>query len=225
MELEFILHLTVWWCDVSKKKPSAVLVSRVKINCILHLNVNEGLWRPLQAEENLFIIVAFIHTDKKCSSVVANIPKIIFATPRCLKMTQIVLFELFVLLKLPCLVILLLTTSRKIDHAIWKSPKLYHLNFSTLAFSTIFCPIKVDTAWPQVVKLTFLRIFVFSKCIRRKMRLFLWFSNPVYTLGQEPQFRPLIFMVLKQKKINGWFARIETIELPYKKQNKSCWGC
>ena len=48
-----------------KKKPSAVLVSRVKINCILHLNVNEGLWRPLQAEENLFIIVAFIHTDKK----------------------------------------------------------------------------------------------------------------------------------------------------------------
>ena len=100
------------------KKTSAVLVSRVKINCILHLNVNEGLWRPLQAEENLFIIVAFIHTDKKCSSVVANIPKIIFATPRCLKMTQIVLvFELFVLLKLPCLVILLLTTSRKIDHA------------------------------------------------------------------------------------------------------------
>ena len=64
MELEFILHLTVWWCDVSKKT-SAVLVSRVKINCILHLNVNEALWRPLQAEENLFIIVAFIHTDKK----------------------------------------------------------------------------------------------------------------------------------------------------------------
>ena len=38
-------------------------------------------------------------------------------------------------------------------HSVWKSPKMSHLNFSILAFSTIFCPIKTDlsgnSVWPQ----------------------------------------------------------------------------
>ena len=29
-------------------------------------------------------------------------------------------------------------------HSAWKSPKMSHLSFSILAFSTIFCPIKID---------------------------------------------------------------------------------
>ena len=40
-----------------------------------------------------------------------------------------------------------------IPHSVWKLPKMSHLNFSILAFSTIFCSIKSDmsgnTAWPQ----------------------------------------------------------------------------
>ena len=40
-------------------------------------------------------------------------------------------------------------------HIVWKSPKMYHLKFfSILAFSTNFCPIKIDlsgnTVWLQV---------------------------------------------------------------------------
>ena len=38
-------------------------------------------------------------------------------------------------------------------HSVWKSPKMSHLNFWILAFSTNFCPIKIDlsgkTVWPQ----------------------------------------------------------------------------
>ena len=38
-------------------------------------------------------------------------------------------------------------------HNVWKSPKMSHLNFWILAFSTNFCPIKIDlsgnTVWPQ----------------------------------------------------------------------------
>ena len=40
-------------------------------------------------------------------------------------------------------------------HSVWKSPKMSHLNFSILAFSTNFCPIKTDlsgnSVWPQAL--------------------------------------------------------------------------
>ena len=40
-----------------------------------------------------------------------------------------------------------------IGHIVWKSPKMSHLNFWTLAFFANFCPIKTDlsgnTVWPQ----------------------------------------------------------------------------
>ena len=54
-------------------------------------------------------------------------------------------------------------------HSVWKSPKMSHLNFSILAFSTNFCPIKTDlsgnTVWPQtsdfqkLAKMTIFGIF------------------------------------------------------------------
>ena len=54
-------------------------------------------------------------------------------------------------------------------HSVWKSHKKSHLNFSILAFSTKFCPIKTDlsgnTVWPQasgfqkLAKLTIFGIF------------------------------------------------------------------
>ena len=38
-------------------------------------------------------------------------------------------------------------------HIVWKSPKMSHLNFGILAFSTNFCPFKTDlssnSVWPQ----------------------------------------------------------------------------
>ena len=50
-------------------------------------------------------------------------------------------------------------------HVVWKSLKMSHLNFLILAFSTNFCPIKIElsgnTVWPQALdfqkfaKLTF----------------------------------------------------------------------
>ena len=88
---------------------------------------------------------------------------------------------------------------RMILHSVWKSPKMSHLNFSILAFSINFCPIKSglsgNTVWmvasvsQKLVKLDhfchFWWIFVHSKCKRSSlrsqcwMRLFGWFSNTV----------------------------------------------
>ena len=85
-------------------------------------------------------------------------------------------------------------------HIVWKLLKISHLNFSILAFSTIFCPIKTDlsgnTVGPQasvfqtLAKLDhfwhFQLTFVHSKykhsSLRSQcwMRLFLWFSNTVH---------------------------------------------
>ena len=47
-----------------------------------------------------------------------------------------------------------LRVSKKYNlHSVWKSPKMSHLNFPILAFSTNFSPIKTDlsgnTVWPQ----------------------------------------------------------------------------
>ena len=95
------------------------------------------------------------------------------------------------------------THSRR-AHIVWKLLKMSHLNFSILAFSTNFWPIKIDlsgnTVWPQASgfqKLTkidhvwpFWLTFVHSKCKRSSlrsyywMRLFLWFSNTVHTLKE-----------------------------------------
>ena len=40
-----------------------------------------------------------------------------------------------------------------LQHSVWKPPKMSHLSFSSLAFSTNFCPFKTDmsgnTVWPQ----------------------------------------------------------------------------
>ena len=40
-----------------------------------------------------------------------------------------------------------------LPHRVWKSPNMSHLSFSILAFSTNFCPTKIDlsgnTVWPQ----------------------------------------------------------------------------
>ena len=85
---------------------------------------------------------------------------------------------------------------------VWKSPKISHLSFSILAFSTNICPIKIDlsgtTVWPQVsslkkvVKIDYFWLFwwtfVHSKCKRSSlrsqcwMRPFRWFSNTVIIL-------------------------------------------
>ena len=55
-------------------------------------------------------------------------------------------------LKHPCLDGPTKTTNNP-QHSVWKSPKMSHLNFWILAFSTNFCPIKTDlsgnTVWPQ----------------------------------------------------------------------------
>ena len=76
------------------------------------------------------------------------------------------------------LMFLLLHTCRLNRHSVWKSPKMSHLNFSILAFTTNFCPIKIDmsgnTVWQQassfqknrqiVPFLAFLINFFHSKC-------------------------------------------------------------
>ena len=40
-------------------------------------------------------------------------------------------------------------------HSVWKSPKMSHFSISILAFSTNFCPFKIDlsgnTVWPQAL--------------------------------------------------------------------------
>ena len=77
-------------------------------------------------------------------------------------------------------------------HIVWKSPQMSHLNFSILAFSTNFCPTKIDlsgiTVWPQAwrfQKLAKLSIFgIFNQLLPTQnvkgwMRLFLWFSKTV----------------------------------------------
>ena len=86
-------------------------------------------------------------------------------------------------------------------HIVWKLLKMSHLNFWILAFYTNFCPIKIDpsgnTVWPQasgfqkLAKMDYLwhfhSTFVLLKCKRSSlrsqcwMRLFLWFSNTVYS--------------------------------------------
>ena len=44
-------------------------------------------------------------------------------------------------------------TTFTLTQNVWKSPKMSHLNFRILSFSTNFCPIKIDlsgnTVWPQ----------------------------------------------------------------------------
>ena len=51
----------------------------------------------------------------------------------------------------------LLTVSTKVHtHIVWKLLKMSHFNFSIMAFSTTFCPIKTDlsgnTVWPQALQ-------------------------------------------------------------------------
>ena len=60
-------------------------------------------------------------------------------------------------------------TTFTLTQNVWKSPKMSHLNFRILSFSTNFCPIKIDlsgnTVWPQasgfqkLVNLTIFGIF------------------------------------------------------------------
>ena len=88
-------------------------------------------------------------------------------------------------------------------HIVWKLLKMSHLHLGILAFSTNFCPVKIDlsgnTVWPQAsgfqnlakmdlfwhLELTFdhsncKRSLLRSQCW---MRLFLWLSNTVLHLG------------------------------------------
>ena len=82
--------------------------------------------------------------------------------------------------------------------------------FDILAFSTIFCPSKVDlsgnTVWPQasgfekLAKMDsfwhFWLTFVHSKCKRSSqcwMRLFLWFSNTVSSVAKSFSHWKLLF--------------------------------
>ena len=73
-------------------------------------------------------------------------------------------------------------TPSNMAHSVWKSPKMSHLNFSILAFSINFCPIKSglsgNTVWmvasvsQKLVKLDhFWWIFVHSKCKRSSLRM------------------------------------------------------
>ena len=71
---------------------------------------------------------------------------------------------------------------RKVDfghiHVVWKLFKMSHLNFSMLAFSTSFYPIKSDLSgnsiWPQTFFWHFQSTFVHSKCKRSSLRSQWW---------------------------------------------------